>query len=140
MGKGFLLPGHPVAVIDRQLGVDDAPVLPSSRPFLRNVHHGEIQHFQQVLIRRKNGFGFGDLAKLTIEALDGIGRIDQPANLLREFEICAQVCPVFPLGSSDPGILVSPGFFKCVQGTLRRWLIHCGVNSLEIGHERFQSL
>ena len=71
--------------------MNDAPILSPSGPFLRNVHHGEIQHFQQAVIRRKNGFGFGDLAKLAIEPFDGIGRIDQPANFLREFEICAQV-------------------------------------------------
>lgn len=42
-GKEFLLPGHPISVIDRQLGMNDAPILPASGPFLRNVHHGE--HF-----------------------------------------------------------------------------------------------
>ena len=72
-GKGFLLLRHPICVIDRQLGMNDAPTLPPSGPFLRNVHHGEIQHFQQTVIRRKNRLGFGDLAKLAIEALNGIG-------------------------------------------------------------------
>ena len=60
-GKGFLLLRHPICVIDRQLGMNDAPILPPSGPFLRNVHHGEIQHFQQTVIRRKNRLGFGDL-------------------------------------------------------------------------------
>ena len=69
----------------------------------------------------------GDLAKLAIEALNGIGRIDQPANLLRELEIRAQIRPIFPPGSSDPGILLSPGFFKCVQGALGRRFIHRGI-------------
>jgi hypothetical protein len=81
-GKGFLLSGYLVGVIDRQLGVDDTPVLPMPSPFLRNVHHGEIQHFQQTVIRRENCLGFGDLAKLAIETLNDIDRIDQPTNFL----------------------------------------------------------
>ena len=120
--------------------MNDAPILPPSRPFLRDVHHGEIQHFQQAVIRRENRLGFGDLAKLAIETLNGIGRIDQPTNLLRELEIRAQIRPVFPPGSGDPGILLSPGFFKGIQGALGRRFIYCGINSFEIGHERFQIL
>ena len=138
-GKGFLLPGHPVGVIDRQLGMNDAPILPPSRPFLRDVHYGEIQHFQQAVIRRKNRLGFGDLAKLAIEAFDGVGRVDQPANLLRELEIRAQIRPVFSLGSGDPGILLAPGCFKRVQGAECRWLIHRGINSFELRHERLHT-
>lgn len=107
-GKGFLLSGHPICIIDFHLGVVDAPVLPSPGPFLCNVHHGEIQHFHQTVIRRKNGLGFCNFAKLAVNALNGIGRVDQPANLFREFEICAQVCSILPPGSSDPGIFLSP--------------------------------
>ena len=115
-GKGFLLLRHPICVIDRQLGMNDAPILPPSGPFLRNVHHGEIQHFQQTVIRRKNRLGFGDLAKLAIEALNGIGRIDQPANLLRELEIRAQIRPVFPPGSGDPGDTSFPRLLQMRPG------------------------
>lgn len=42
--------------------------------------------------------------------------------------------------SGDPGILLSPGFFKGIQGALGRRFIYCGINSFEIGHERFQIL
>lgn len=77
--KGVLLLGYPVGVIDCKLNVNDAPILPLSDLFFRNVHHGEIQHFRQVVIRRENRIGFCDLGELAIEPFDGIGRIDHSA-------------------------------------------------------------
>lgn len=37
--------------------MDDAPVLPASRPLFRDVHHRQIQHFQQTIVCRKYGLG-----------------------------------------------------------------------------------
>ena len=87
---------HPVGIVHGQLGVDDGPVLPAAGPFLCDVQHGQIQHFQQAVIDGENGLGLGHLAKLTVEVLDCVGRIDQPPKLFREFEIGAQVRPVLP--------------------------------------------
>ena len=69
---------HPVGIVHGQLGVDDSPVLPATGPFLRDVQHGQIQHFQQAVIRGENSLGLGHLAELTVETLDCVGRIDQP--------------------------------------------------------------
>ena len=82
---------HPVGIVHGQLRVDDGPVLPTARPFLRDIQHGQIQHFQQPVIRGENSLGLGHLAKLTVEVLDCVGRIDQPPKLFRELEIGAQV-------------------------------------------------
>ena len=41
---------HPVGIVHGQLGVDDGPVLPAAGPFLRDVQHGQIQHFQQAFV------------------------------------------------------------------------------------------
>lgn len=60
---------HPVGVTDRQPSMNDAPSLPPSVPFLCHTH-GELQHYQQTVLRGKDHPGFGDLAKLTIEPLD----------------------------------------------------------------------
>ena len=95
-----------------QLRVDHAPVLPSASPFLRNIHHGKIQHFQQTVIRRKHGFCLGHLPKLAVKALDGIGRIDQTANLLGVLEIGAEIRPVIPPGLRDFGVFLIPMFGK----------------------------
>ena len=53
---------HPVGIVHGQLGMDDSSVLPAAGPFLRDVQHGQIQHFQQTVIRGENGLGLGHLA------------------------------------------------------------------------------
>ena len=72
------------------------PVLPSAGPFIRNIHHGQIQHLQQTVIRREDRFCLGHFPELAIEALDRVGRIDQAAHLLRVLEIRAKIRPVVP--------------------------------------------
>ena len=84
-----------VAVIDNQLCVDTAPVLTAACPFFCDVLHSQIKHFEKAVISRKYGLGFGDLLQLAIEAFNGIGRIDQLSQFLRELEICAEIRPVF---------------------------------------------
>ena len=103
---------HTIREEYRQLGVDHAPVLPSASPFLRNIHHGKIQHFQQAVICGEHGFCLGHFPKLTVEALDGIGRIDQAANLLGVLEIGAEMWPVIPPGLRDFGVFLIPMFGK----------------------------
>lgn len=66
-----MLLGHTLGKLDGHLGVDQAPILPTSGPFFRNVHHDQIQHFQQAVIGRKHRFGLGHLVQLAVEALDG---------------------------------------------------------------------
>lgn len=77
-----VLLGHTLGKVDGHLGVDQAPVLPPSSPLFRNIHHGQIQHFQQAVIGGKDGLGLGHLAQLAVETLNGVGGVDQPAHLL----------------------------------------------------------
>ena len=86
---GFLRFRYPVGKIDCQLGMDHAPVLAPSGPFSCNVHHGQIQHLQQAVVGGKNGLGFRHLPKLAVEALNGVGGVNQPADLLGELEVGA---------------------------------------------------
>lgn len=58
-----VLLGHTLGKVDGHLGVDQAPVLPPSGPFFRNIHHGQIQHFQQTVIGGKDGLGLGHLTQ-----------------------------------------------------------------------------
>ena len=67
-------------------------------PLFGDVQHGEIQHLEQAVICQENSLGFSHLTQLPIEAFYGIGRINQPPKLLRELEICAEICPVFLSG------------------------------------------
>lgn len=48
--------GNAFGKVDSHLGMDQAPVLPPSGPFFRNIHHGRIQHFQRAVIGGKDGF------------------------------------------------------------------------------------
>ncbi len=87
---------HALGKVDGHLGVDQAPVLPPSSPFFCDIHHDQIQHFQETVIGREHGISLGDLAQLAVEALNGVGGVDRPAHLLWVLEIGAQVGPVGP--------------------------------------------
>ena len=81
---------HTLSEVDRQLRMDPAPVLPATRPLFRNVHHRQIQHFQQTVVCRENTLGFGDLSQLPIKAFDRVRGIDQTADFLRIFEVSTE--------------------------------------------------
>ena len=59
-----------------------SPVLTVASPFLRDVHHGQIQHFQETVIGWKYRLGFCDFSKLTVKSLDCVSRIDPAAGPL----------------------------------------------------------
>ena len=125
---------HPVSVKDRQLSVYDGLVLPRSCPLFRNVKHSQVQHFEQAVVFRENGFGLGHFAKLTIEAFNCVCRIDQPAELLRELEVGAQVRPVRPPRDGDLGVFPVPALCKPVQGFFRGCFVNGRIYLLQIGH------
>lgn len=128
---------HTPGKIDGHLGVNQAPVLPASDPLFCNIHHGQIQDFQQAVIGGGHGIGLGDLAQMAVEALNGVGGVDEPAHLLRELEIRAQVGPVGPSGPGDFGVFLVPAFPKGSQSGLP---VRSGVDRLQIGHEGLQIL
>ena len=82
---------HALGEVDSHLGVDHTPVLPPAGPLLRDVHHGQIQHFQQAVVGGEHGFGFCHLAQLAVEALDSFVNFTMaeqtPAHLL-DFDTC----------------------------------------------------
>lgn len=57
--------------------MDLSPILTVSRPFLGDIYHGQIQHFQETVIGWKYRFGFGDFPELAVKSFDCIGRINQ---------------------------------------------------------------
>ena len=76
--------------------MNHAPILPPASPLFRDVHHRQIQHFKQAVIRRKDGFRLGHFAELPVEPLNGVGGVDPPPHLLRVLEVGAEIGPVFP--------------------------------------------
>ena len=137
---GFLLFRDPVPEENHQLSVDRAPVLPPARPFLRDVHHGEIEHFEKAVVGGKDGFCFGHFPKLAVEALDGVGGVDQPPHLLRILEIGAEIRPILPPGLRDFGVFLIPAFSEDVQSVQSGLFIYCRIDHLQICHQGFQIL
>ena len=115
--------------------MDHAPIHAPSRPFLRNIHHRQIQHFQKAFVRREYRFRFGHLSELAVEAFDGIRGINQSADGVGKLEIRAQICPVFPPGRHDSGIFLSPDFLEIVQSRQRCRFVRCGIYRLQIRHQ-----
>ena len=95
---------HALSEIDGQLRMDAAPILLTTRPLFRNIHHRQIQHFQQTVVCRKDALGFCDLPQLPVKAFDRVRGIDQTADFLRIFEVGTEVGPVFPPRLCDFGI------------------------------------
>ena len=71
--------------------MDHTPILALSSPFFRNVHHGQKQHFQEAIICGQRSLRLSNLSELAIDPFNGIRGVNQPANLLRKFEVGAQI-------------------------------------------------
>ena len=48
--------------------MDLTPILTVACLFLWDIHHSQIQHFQETLVGRKYRLGFGDLLELTVKS------------------------------------------------------------------------
>ena len=110
-----MLFGHALGKVDCHLGVNQAPILSPSSPFFRNVYHGQIQHFQQAVIRGKDRLGLCHLAQLAVKSLNGIGGVDQPAYLLGILEVGTEIGPVGTPGLGDFRVFLVPALSKGVQ-------------------------
>ena len=76
-GTRAALLGQTISIEDDQLGIDAAPVLTPTGPFLRDILHRKVKQLEQAVIGRKYRTCFGHLPKLSVEALDSIRRIYQ---------------------------------------------------------------
>ena len=81
----------------RAAGISD-PSPAASRPLVGDVQHSRIKHIEQAVSGWENRLGFSHLSQLPIKASNGVSRINEPPKLLRELEICAEICPVFSPG------------------------------------------
>ena len=83
----FLLLRKSVCEEYLQLRVNSPQIFSTSCPFFCDIHHSQIQHFQQAIIRWEYRLSFGDLAQLAVEILNGIRGVNKCAHLLRILEI-----------------------------------------------------
>ena len=63
--------------------MDLSPILTVSRPFLSDIYHGQIQHFQETIIGWKYRLGFGDFPELTVKSFNRVRGIDQTSDSFR---------------------------------------------------------
>lgn len=71
-----------------------------------DINHGQIQHFQQTVIRWEDRFRFGHLAELPVETLNGVGVVNQPAHLLGVLEVGGEIRLIILPGKRNLGILL----------------------------------
>lgn len=83
---------------DNHLRTDHTPILPASDSLSDNIHHGQIQHLQRIVLRWEYGFGPGYLLQLAVESLNSVGDVNQPSYLVRMFEIGVEAHPFIPSG------------------------------------------
>ena len=71
-------------------------------PFLTDVTLSKVDQFKKGHIRCKGCFVLGHLPYLPMEALYGVGSIDQPSDILGVFKVSTELVPVvFPGGNYD---------------------------------------
>ena len=64
-----------------------APIPQGRCPLPGDPFRGQTDQLQQRHIAGKDALVFGDLTDLAMISLDGIGRINEPANAFRVFKI-----------------------------------------------------
>ena len=67
--------------------MDLSPILTVSRPFLGDIYHGQIQHFQETVIGWKYRLGFGDFPELAVKSFNRVRGIDQTSDSFRIFKL-----------------------------------------------------
>ena len=132
--KNQALVRQPVSEKYLQLGMDNAPFPALARPFFRDVHHRQIQHFQQAVVGRKHRFGFCDLAQLPVKSFNGIGGVNQRPYLLRIFEICGSFRPVGLPRLGDFWVFGVPFPAEGFQLVQCCFFIDGGVYALQVCH------
>ena len=70
----------------------------------------------------------------------GASVVNQPANLLRELEVGAQVRPVIPPGLSDFGIFLVPTVCEPIQSIQGGSFINSSINFFQISHKGLEIL
>lgn len=89
--------------------MDLFPILTVSCPFLGDIYHGQIQHFQETVIGWKYRLGFGDFSELAVKSFNRVRGIDQTSDSFRILpyrEVLAEIrkkgkLPVIVLTAKD---------------------------------------
>ena len=100
----------------------------TSLPALFGFGHRQIQCLEQGNLRREDAFPLHGFSDPAVEALNGVGGVNQPTYRFGIVEKRRQFRPVpFP-GQHDMGVLSSPGFLEFGQGHETGFLCWSGVD------------
>ena len=117
---------------DFQYGDGRFPVRRRTLPLLRHVPYCKVQQLHQRGLVGESGSRFRHLPQLTIEALDGISRIDQAPYLRRELKEGNDAVPGRTPLSPDFRVLPAQiRALKSFQRLHRRIGVHRSVNGLQ---------
>lgn len=113
----FVLDGESIWEMEGEVGDDRSPMWDwCFDPVFGEVLLGEEEEFGESLFVREEAGGFGDFAKLSVEGFDGVSRVDDCPNALRELEELGEFPPFgFPLLE---GVLVFRPIFHCLHECL----------------------
>ena len=101
-----MLLGHTLGEVDGQLGADQAPALTPPGPLFGDIHHSQVQHFQQAVVGGKDGFCLGHLAQLVDDTVLNLG--------LREYRVNGRVKPCEIVRADNKNVLYT-AVFQTVQ-------------------------
>ena len=85
-----------------------SPVEDGHGPFLGNIAGGQEKQLADGLAVWESSFGFDHFANLAVVAFNGIGGIDQAADIRRIVKVGSQVFPIVFPGTDGHGILAAP--------------------------------
>ena len=80
-----------------------APFADGFGPFFSGILQSQIEQLGGGFLRGKEASGFDDLAQGAVERLDGIGGVDDSADIFGKSKKGRQMGPVFSPGLADGG-------------------------------------
>lgn len=117
--------------------MDLSPILTVSRPFLGDIYHGQIQHFQETVIGWKYRLGFGDFPELAVKSFNRVRGIDQTSDSFRILKIRWKICPVIFPWLCNLRVFPAPFFVKAVQFCQCNFFCRSCIYTLQICHKWF---
>ena len=112
---------------------DEAPVVKGHVPFLLDIHQGQVDRLLGRLVVGKLDLGLDIFSDTSVDVLDGIGGIDDPADFQGEGKVAGQIFPIVAPGQDGMLVLGLPLAGKAFQGMFGRLLVRGSVDILEIG-------
>ena len=132
---------EPLAELYRQLRLGSLPLLRRPLPFRLDLAQSQEDQLDRRVIAREVLLVADGLAHLAVQTLDGVGGVEDLADLGREREEGDDLLPLAPPAGDDGRVLLAPGaFFEHVQGCRSGLGTGCGVDRLQVLGDRLALL